>query len=67
MASAYSRDDAADDTDVQGREVDIAWHEAREDCQEDGYYGSDEWGRDSDDGEDDSDLYDYYYEDDDDE
>lgn len=49
MGYGYDEDDARDDTDATDREVSQAWHDARDDCQDDGDYGSEDWARDSDD------------------
>ena len=41
----YDEEDAAEDTDASMDDVSDAWHDARDDCQEEGWYGSDDWGR----------------------
>jgi len=45
MSGPYDEEDAAEDCDDTTSEVSRAWHDAREDCQEEGWYGSDKWGR----------------------
>lgn len=45
MSCPYDEDDAAEDTDSSQDEVGEAWHDARDDCQEEGWYGSDDWDR----------------------
>jgi len=49
MSGPYGKDDAAEDTDSSISDVSGAWHDARDDAQDDGDYGSDDWGRDNDD------------------